>query len=274
MIPIHVIGLLYALYFLKEPAKEKSGEEAGHDNAGMTLEMTETNEGNTTLNRTADELLNNEAKRRNVCLEFFDPQLAIYCIRSFIKKRKYGLRRIIVLLMIMHFVVNGITQGETQNLFLYARVKLNWDVDKYVFHNVFTIVMGLIGTTLAVGVLSKLFKVADIILVIISTILSIICRGFYIFATTTLAFFTGTGIDFMYSVKFLGVRSVISKIVPTEDLSTMFAIMGLFEALAGFVFPYIYPTFYQYLLKNPDHDLSEIFALSGVLLIISLVVYM
>lgn len=158
-------------------------------------------------------------------------------------------------------------------MFLYQRAKLGWDISKTTYHNVFSIVMGLIGTLLMIGLLSKLFKIPDIILTMISTVLTIISRSIYRFATTTVEFFVGTGVDFCFSVKFLGVRSIISKLVPSEDLSTMFAIMGLFEALAALVFSYIYPTIYQYLIENKNRDISEIFSLSIALLLISFIVY-
>lgn len=271
MIPIHVIGLLYAFFYLKEVKKPKEIENAAYDNQAMTVEVTDISKNSSHLEETPQTSL---SSHKNACVEFFDPQLAIYCIKSFIKKRENGLRQIIILFMLMHFVTYGVSGGEAQNLFLYVRSKLEWDVDKYVYHNVFTIISGLIGTSFAVGVLSKLFKVADIFLVILSTIMSIICRVVYILANKTIIFFIGTAIDFTYAVKGIAVRSIISKIVPSDDLSTMFAIMGLFEALSGFVFPYIYPTYYQFLLKSKSHDLSEIYMLSGILFIITAIVYL
>ncbi|CAG9798884.1 unnamed protein product [Chironomus riparius] len=272
MIPVHIIGFMYAVYYLKEPKNNDPKEDYTYDN--QALEARSINGTNNNTSITNEEPVSSEMLRKNACLEFFDPQHAIYCIRSFFKKREFGLRQIIILFMLMHFLMHGITQGESQNLFLYGRVKLNWDVSYYVYHNVFTISMGLIGTSLAIGVLSKMLQLADIILIIFSTILSIFSRGVYMIAKSIEVFFIGTGIDFMYSVKFLGARSVISKIVPAEDLSTMFAIMGLFEALAGFVFPYVYPTFYQFLLKSPEHDISEMFALSGIIFIFALIIYL
>lgn len=260
MIPVHVFGFLYAIIYLKEV--KKSPENAAYDNPAMELEMTAINDEKEIT------------KRNNAVMEFFDPQHAKKCVTSLLKKREHQLRRILILFMVMHMLCNGISQGEAQNLFLYVRSKLSWDVDTYVYHNVFTAICGLIGTSLSVGLLSKLLKVNDIFLVLISTFLSIICRGVYVGATTTSQFFTGTATDFTFSIKFLAVRSIISKIVPSDDLSTMFAIMGLFEALAGFIFPFIYPTFYQFLLKNPHHDVSEMFLLSGVLFIVAFLVYL
>lgn len=274
MIPIHIIGLLYALFYLKEvkPTDINNKEDATYDNPAISIDMPNRNEASNLHNIERSNSKSN-VNCKTACIEFFDPQLALHCIHTFIKKRENGLRTIIVLFMLMHFVLNGISGGESQNLFLLVRAKLGWDVDTYVYHNVFTIVAGLIGTLLAVGVVSKIFKVADIYLVLFSTAMSIICRGIYVTANSTLQFFTGTAIDFTFSVKVLAARSIISKIVPGEDLSTIFAIMGLFEALSGFVFPWAYPTFYAFLLRHPDHDVSEMFLLSAILFMIAFIVY-
>lgn len=264
MIPVHIIGLLYTIIFLKEVKQEKKAD-AVYDNMAM-----ETEGSNTTTLEIQEPT---PEKSKNACLEFFDLRLAVQCIKTFLKKRDYGIRTILILLMVMHFVTHGMSNGEVQNIFLYQRVKLGWDITKSTYHNVYSIVLGLIGTLLATLVLSKYFKVADIILTLISTGLTIISRIIYSIVTSTVGFFIGTTVDFCSSVKFLGVRAVVSKLVPTEDLSTMFAVMGLFEAFAGMVFPYIYPTYYQYLLKDKNRDVSEIFNLTAGLALIAFITY-
>lgn len=133
--------------------------------------------------------------------------------------------------------------------------------------------MSLFGTIFFVGFLSKYLKIADIILTLISTFLTIVSRIIYSFVRETIWFFFGTAVDFAFSVKLLAVKSIISKLVPSEDLSTMFAIMGLFEALSSLIFSYIYPTFYQFLLSDKTHDVSDMFILSATLCTIGFITY-
>lgn len=272
MIPVHVIGLLYAFFFLKEVKKEKADENAAYDNPALEVDQKELpNRKNESRLQIIEPVV--EEEKKNLCLEFFDPRLANQCLRSFYKKREYGVRSIIILLMSMHLITNGVANGETQNIFLYQRAKLNWSVDLHTYHNVFSIVLGLVGTLLMIGVLSKFLKVSDIVLTLLSTALTFISRVIYSVVTTTEGFFAGTAVDFTFSVKFLAVRSIVSKIVPNEDLSTMFAIMGLCEAFAGVFFPYIYPSYYSYLLSDPSRDISEMFILSAELILISFITY-
>jgi hypothetical protein len=161
MIPVHIIGLIYAFVYLKE-VKQSKAEDAAYDNPAMETELP--NRNNQTTLQISEPVVE---ETKNICLEFFDPRLANQCIKSFFKKRDYGARSIIILLMLMHFLTNGVANGETQNIFLYQRAKLNWDIDYHTYHNVFSIVLGLIGTLLMIGVLSKFLKVSDIVLAVI-----------------------------------------------------------------------------------------------------------
>lgn len=269
LIPVHIIGLIYAIFYLKEVKSAVSKEDAAYDNPAMQIENTNRNdESALQINEPAVK------ETRNACLEFFDPRLANQCLKSLIKRRNYGVRPIIILLMLMHLIGIGVSQGESQNIFFYQRLQLRWDIDTNTYHNVFGIVMGLVGTLLMIGLLSKLWKVSDISLTLISTALTVISKFIYSIVRTTAGFFFGTAVDFTSSVKFLGVRSIISKLVPSEDLSTMFAIMGVTEALAGLIFSYIYPTVYQYLLTDKSRDVSEMFYLSAAFFLISFITYL
>lgn len=266
MLPVHIIGILYILLFMKEVAPKPATEEAAYDNPALETDVSPSNQSTLQIEEKVEET-------KNACLEFFDPRLAHQCFKSLVKKRDYGVRSIIFLLMAMHFVLNGVTQGESQNLFLYQRVKLGWDIDTLVYHNVFATFISMIGILLMVGLLSKFLKIADIFLTLISTFLTFVCRVIYSVVTSTVGFFIGTAVDFTTGVKGTGVRAIISKIVPSEDLSTMFALMGLFEALSVMVFSYAYPTYYQYLLSTPNRDIKEIFHISAGLVLIAFIVY-
>lgn len=263
MIPVHIIGLLYVFIYLKEVAPKPV---TGTDNPALEVEGTTTFESTLQMDEPVEET-------KNACLEFFDPRHAKQCISCFFKKRDFGARNIVILLLLMHFITSGLNQGESPNLFAYQRLKLSWDIDVATYHAVFSIVMGLIGTLLMVGLLSKFFQVADIVLTLMSTAMTIIAKIIYSLAANTVQFFIGTAVDFCTGVKTLGIRAILSKIVPSEDLSTVFALMGLFEALAGIVFNWIYPTYYKFLLDDNRRSVSEMFHLSAAFALIAFIVF-
>lgn len=265
MIPIQILGLAYTLFVLKEP-KPYSGKK--DTEATTSTEILD--QGATSLeNIIADKV----EEPKNACLEFFDPQLAIQCFRSFLKKRPFGIRRILIILMFMHFITIGVVQGEAPLNLFFQRETFNWDVGYHVMNNVFQIVMGLIGVAFAVGFLSKILKIQDIVLVIISSIFTISAKIIYSLSTSTVMFFIGTATDFTSNVKFLGVKSMISKLVTTEDLGTMYSVLGLFEAISIFVFAYSYPKFFEFLHEN-GYKLNHIYQLSAILVSIALIAYM
>lgn len=131
MIPFHILGLLYAIFYLQEVRKDETKEDAAFDNTAVATELENRNVSTLEIAEPAVQ------ETKNACLEFFDPRLAKQCFVSLFKKREYGVRPIIILLMLMHFIMNGVTQGESQNVFLYQRFVLGWDIAKNTYHNVF-----------------------------------------------------------------------------------------------------------------------------------------
>lgn len=141
MISVHILGFVYAVSYLKEvPAKKK----AAYDNPALEIE-------------TAGGTVQEREPEKNFFLEFFDPSLAKQCFRCLFKNRDFGVRIVLILLLLMHFLMNGMMQGETQNLFLYQRAKFGWDIDLSTYHNVFSIAMGekLIGIFVNLSVSSR-----------------------------------------------------------------------------------------------------------------------
>lgn len=204
MIPVHVTGILYTIIFLKE-VKPKAGQ--------LTMESELQNSNNNVTLQISDVTIE---KPKNACLEFFDPRLANQCIKSFVKKRDYGVRSILILLMVIHFITYGALQGEASNIILYQRVKFGWDITTSTYNNVFTIVISSFGMILMIGVLGKYLKVPDIVLCLISTAMTFTSKVIYSFVTTTVGYFIGTAVDFCSNVKILGTRAIVSKLVPAR----------------------------------------------------------
>lgn len=118
MIPVHIIGLLYAIIYLKE-VKPKPTVEAAYDNPAMETVMELPNRSNESTLQISE--IPVKVKKQNACMEFFDPRLANQCIKSFFKKRSNGVRSIIILLMLMHFITNGVVSLNTKYLVTKSR---------------------------------------------------------------------------------------------------------------------------------------------------------
>lgn len=116
---------------------------------------------------------------RGFLREFFDPTLALALIDVVVKKRD-GLARTLLLLVIGCNIVFLASLGENDLTYLYTRLKLNWEGVQFSLHITYATVVALVGTLLMVGVFSKIMKISDPMIGVISTILTLISKPIYV----------------------------------------------------------------------------------------------
>lgn len=133
-IPINVIGILYILFVLKE-VQPKDDTYPEHDDSAThsprpTILINNPGVDNPTfeLNDTDNEhmhsyQLHGRARRstvhvikekieKNWCVQFFNPIVAIDCIRVIVKHRAHNGRKILILLLVMYFIAIGPAYGK------------------------------------------------------------------------------------------------------------------------------------------------------------------
>ncbi|CAO1309123.1 unnamed protein product [Diamesa serratosioi] len=257
-LPVFVIGFLYVIYFIKE-VKTPITEKDGIDNPACEIESTD----NIVENQNALE------KKKNFCAEFFDPELPIHCIKVFLKKRDSPIRIVLILIVITHFLNIGVIIGEITNLSLLIRSVLNADVTVTSYLNAYNIALGVLGMSLMIG-FNKILKVKDITIILITSCLTIISKLIYVQSSTTLDYFIGATVDFCGAAKFTASKNLVSKLVPTSELSSLYAIMGIVEPVASFVFPPLYSEIYSQLIKDQE-NVGIVYKMTCVFLVFSLV---
>lgn len=138
---IYVIGLLYAIFWLKEikvpvtseenqAAAEATGSEvartngngSGMDNMGFqdapppsssdNAEDKDKNGQSNGNHRKDGDAADDVPVKRNFCREFFDPTLALACIQVVRKKRDHLKHIIIWLLIVSYIIIAGTAQGK------------------------------------------------------------------------------------------------------------------------------------------------------------------
>lgn len=120
-----------------------------------------------------------ETTRKGFFREFFDPTLALESIEVVFKKREGNVRKLIFLVLGCNIVFLA-SLGESDLTYLYTRLKINWSGVEFVLHLTYGTVIALAGTLLMVGVFSKFLGISDPLVGIISTILTLIAKPFYV----------------------------------------------------------------------------------------------
>lgn len=128
-IVIYLIGLIYAIFWLKEikvpVSSEETGENAegtntnGLDNMGFQDAPPPVNENKTSSTNgqngntpPAADIVVEEPAKKNICLDFFDPTLALACINVVRVKRENMKHWIIWFLIVSYIIIAGTAQGE------------------------------------------------------------------------------------------------------------------------------------------------------------------
>lgn len=135
-IPINIIGILYIIFVLKDskpptddsatkPPISNTIDSAGIDN--VTFDMAELENkthkprpscGNLKINSSDMNNINHRMNiRRNCLVEFFNPIVAIDCIRVILRKREHNGRMTVATLLIMYFVATGPAFGTYNKIF-------------------------------------------------------------------------------------------------------------------------------------------------------------
>lgn len=145
------IGLMYGLFVLKEPTEIS-------DNSAVQEKESRPNQNGGTPNESWRKL--------------FDFTLVIDCIRVLTRKRNFNLRLIVILTVVVYFINYG-SLGDAESAAILAYLRFNWitNLGTWISYDLATT---LLGTLLAMGVLSKRFGVSDFLICVFSVCFTLV----------------------------------------------------------------------------------------------------
>lgn len=187
-IPINLIGILYIILVLKESKPADKPELSETNISRRPSVMVDEDVVQTDADHQRSYHMNGNRGRRstvhvikekieqNFFVQFFNPIVAIGCIRLIVKKREHHGRRILILLLVTYFVAVGPAFGEEPNEYNFTRIKLNWDGLTYSPFATYGNAVSLIGTIIMVGCFSKLCYMSDPLVGFLGTTSSAVSR--------------------------------------------------------------------------------------------------
>lgn len=181
-IPINLIGVLYVIFVLKEVKHEqkddRSRRTSGVSNPGFDDMPADRRPSMRRSLSISEEPKFNSNKP---CLvDFFNPIVAVNCLRVIVRKRPNNARRVVILLLVLYFVAIGPAFGEEPNEYNFTRIKLNWDGLAYSPFATYGNAISLVGTMIMVGGLSKLYHLSDPLVGFLGTCFSSVSRIVYV----------------------------------------------------------------------------------------------
>ncbi|XP_019880553.1 proton-coupled folate transporter isoform X2 [Aethina tumida] len=202
--------------------------------------------------------------------DFFDIRHLGETFRVAFKKGENNRRMKVMLLMLVVMVVIGPMHGEMNVTYLFTRYRFNWDEVDFSIFSTYSMVTNLIGTSISVGVFSHLLKIDDAVIGIYSSMSKILSSFVYGFAKTSLVFYLGSIVEILNGTSFIAMRSIASKLVPTDELGKVNSLFGTCEALMPLLYGPMYSATYAATINFMP---GAFFILGGVLTVPAVIIF-
>ncbi|XP_067013294.2 probable peptidoglycan muropeptide transporter SLC46 isoform X2 [Anabrus simplex] len=204
-----------------------------------------------------------EKKRQDqVCgsvRDFFDIQHVVETFRVVFKEGKYDRRRRVIMLMVCCMVIIGPMHGEIAVMYLFTRYRFNWNEVDFSMFSTYSMITNLIGTMVSVGLFSHVLKIDDALIGVMSCTSKILSCFVYAFSTTDWMIYMAPIVEILNGTSFIAMRSIISKLVPPDELGKVNSLFGVCEALM----PLVYGPMYSAVYAATMHTVPGAFFLLG-----------
>ena len=168
------------------------------------------------------------------------------------RKRPNNKRMKVILTLFCVFILYGPTSSEHTVFYLFLRNRLNWDMVKFSVYFSYSIILHLFGAMFAITILSKKMQIDDSLLCLISVTSKFVGSMWTAFIKTDIEMYLVPLVELLNACTFTSLRSIVSKVVESQETAKVNSMFSLTETLAALVF---HP-FYSWLYMKTLHTLS------------------
>ncbi|XP_050525543.1 uncharacterized protein LOC126896640 isoform X2 [Daktulosphaira vitifoliae] len=201
---------------------------------------------------------------------FFNLKHVIKAFRVSFKKSKNHRRLKVIALIILITTIMGPQQGEKGVLYLFTRVKFNWNEMQFSIFSTFSVVINLIGTCLVLGVLIKKYDVSDALVGLIACLGKIISQVLFAYASSEEVFYLGAILNFLQGPAIISQKSIINKIIPADELGQVTAVSSIGENIIPIFCGPLYSAIYEITVGN---FAGAFFLLTATITVFSTLIY-
>ncbi|XP_046744566.1 solute carrier family 46 member 3-like [Diprion similis] len=160
------------------------------------------------------------------------------------KKGANNRQQRVAVLMVIVMVVIGPMHGEMAVMYLFTRYRFNWNEVQFSMFSTYSMLTNLAGTMVSIGVFSHLLKIDDALVGVMSCMSKILASFVYAFASTDWMIYLAPLVEIVNGTSFIAMRSIASKLVPTDELGKVNSLFGVCEALMPLVYGPMYSSVY------------------------------
>ncbi|XP_070501065.1 probable peptidoglycan muropeptide transporter SLC46 [Chironomus tepperi] len=175
----------------------------------------------------------------------FSPIIIVNLLKTCFKRRPFKGRRILLLLILILALTVFTFNGNSTVGYLFVREKFSWTLKQNNQFESYSIVCSLLGSVFGFAILKKVMKFSDISLTCLAIFCYILDSFLKSFATESWEMYAITSITLF---KILGspmIRTLMSTIIPHDEIGKIFSITTSFEALSTFAASPLYTIVYK-----------------------------
>jgi len=161
-------------------------------------------------------------------ISIFDIHQVIDVFKATFKKRDYGMRRIILSLVLL-MLINVTLFSDGGVTYLFARKKFQWDEQMYTKFQTCTIVVSAIAAFIVMPIISLYFKMHDAAIGILASCSKIVSLLIMSVAMNGWVLFVGSVCGFLAAFSSIVIRSMLSKCVAKAELGKIFSLVACLE---------------------------------------------
>lgn len=206
----------------------------------------------------------NAEPKKSFLVDFFNPEIVKDTFQVAFKEGERNRRKRILAIMILVVVIIGPMIGEHNVLYMFTRYRYEWDEIDYSIYNTFYAVVHIAGGIFSLMLFSKYLKFDDAMLGMLSSTSKILASLVFAFAPSPTVFYIGAIVELFNGTSFIAMRTIISKLVPANELGKIYSIFSVCEAIT----PLIYGPMYTSIYKLTIDVVPGAFFLAGGLLTI------
>ncbi|CAL8124073.1 unnamed protein product [Orchesella dallaii] len=166
---------------------------------------------------------------------------AAHCV---MKKREGNTRLKLGLLLLSHACVFIPMSGEMGVLYLFCRYQFNWDGGMFGTFSSYKIIMEFIGNLVSIGFLAGKLKLTDPQNGIVGCASSLVAAIMFSVTTSGLFMFIGPVISLLAGAAFVVPRSMLSKMIPPDELGKINSCIGSMESIIPLIASSLYTSVY------------------------------
>ncbi|XP_068620457.1 probable peptidoglycan muropeptide transporter SLC46 [Battus philenor] len=185
-----------------------------------------------------------EKESTDTICSMFSLQDLVATVKVAFRSRQEYRRLQIILIMLAYMLIVGPVLGEAQMTYWFTRFKFKFTEVDYSLFLTYSVLVGSVGSFVTLYLFSKRWRIEDSVIGIFACVSRISASVIYAIAPTRTVYFLGPVLDMFSSAAATSLRSIVTKLVDTDEVGKASSLISISEALVPVVYSPIYSKVY------------------------------